>query len=640
MKRTWYLLAMAFALAGATVAYAQQPQPPQAPPPATPGDDAGHGVARLSLVKGEVYIQRADVNERSSAIVNAPLMAGDVIGTGANGRAEVQFDSANMVRLAENAEVRVSELTRSRYQVQVGRGTVLFSVIRESHAQVEISTPQVSVRPVKPGAYRVTVQEDGQAEITPRLGEAEIYTPSGVETLKEGGSMMVRGTPADPEFQNVAAVPQDDFDHWNAQRDEELKRSPSYQRVSPDINGSGDLDNNGRWVQTPDYGQVWTPNASAAPGWAPYQNGQWVWEDWYGWTWVSYDPWGWAPYHYGRWFFRGGIGWCWYPGPVFTRCYYSPALVAFFGFGGGVGIGFGGLGFGWVPLAPFEVIHPWWGAGFYGGFANRAAFAGRVNVIANANVYSTYRNARVAGGVTAVNSREFANGRFTSTMRVSPEQLRSASLVRGQVPIAPSASSLRFSDRPVTARSTTNFNNTHFFSHSTPAAVNRVPFAQQQRSLGQISSHTSTTSAAPSAGSLHAGAETASRGASTAGSSGTDGWRRFGSPAEGTAAHSPANGGASNSWHTPGDRPATSGSSEGWRRYQPGSEPAGSRYGATGSGSPRSLQIAPPIVRERSSSSGSATAKAPSSGGGHVSSYGGGGGHSSGGGGGGSHGHR
>ena len=46
-----------------------------------------------------------------------------------------------------------------------------------------------------------------------------------------------------------------------------------------------------------------------------------------------------------------------------ARHYWSPALVGFFGFGGGVGVGvgFGFGGIGWVPLAPFEVFHPWWG---------------------------------------------------------------------------------------------------------------------------------------------------------------------------------------------------------------------------------------------------------------------------------------
>src|SRR5256885_15152465 len=116
---------------------------------------------------------------------------------------------------------------------------------------------------------------------------------------------------------------------------------------------SEDLDSYGRWVDVAPYGRVWSPS-NAGPDLAPYREGRWVWEDWYGWTWVSSDPWGWAPYHYGRWFNSSPYGWCWSPGPAYGRHYWSPALVAFFGFGGFcVGLGFCGAGIGWGAPRPF-----------------------------------------------------------------------------------------------------------------------------------------------------------------------------------------------------------------------------------------------------------------------------------------------
>jgi len=583
-----------------------------------PEANAQRGVARLSVVIGEVSVQRGDSDVRSAGAVNAPLMAGDIVSTGQGARAEVQFDAANMLRLDGNAEVRLAELTSGRYQIQVGRGTVMLAQVRDSRSQVEVSTPQLAIGPKQKGAYRVSVLED-HAEITVRLGQAAIYTPSGTEELNPGKTMMVRGEASDPEFQMVNAVEQDDFDHWNAERDQQVTSSVSSRRVSPDIYGTEDLDNDGRWVNTPDYGTVWTPNVGD-PDWAPYRNGQWVWEDWYGWTWVSYDPWGWAPYHYGRWFFRVGIGWCWYPGPVFLPTYWSPALVAFFGVGGG---------FGWVPLGPFEVVHRWWGPGFYGG----AGFHGAV--VAHANIYGTYRNARVAGGVTAVSERDFANGRFTNRIHVNSEQLRSASLVRGQVPVAPTTASLRYSNRVVAAPAhTTNFSSGRFYSHTQPAAVNRVPFAQQQRSLSSGSStgawRPAETAARPAAGGM------------------TGGWRRFGdSPAStvsrGTAAPT-LNGGT----RTPDSARIPNAGSGSWQRFPSANGSPAPRYNSPNYSSPRSLQIAPPVVRDRASSSSrssnsSASSRSASyggsSGGGHASSGGGGGGggHSSGGGGG--HGH-
>ncbi len=601
MRITAYVLGLTLVLTGIPAFPQSQPQP-------APNQAPQRGVARLSIVTGDVWVQRGDADTRSAGAINAPLMAGDVVGTAPNGRAEIQFDAANFARLNSDSELRMAELVPGRYQLQVGRGTIMFSQVRESRVQIEIDTPQVAIKPTKQGAYRISVFDDGHAEITVRVGQAEIYTPSGTETLDPGKTMMLRGKSSDPEYQMENAIEQDDFDHWNAGRDQQLTRSLSQRRVSPDVYGTQDLDTNGRWVNSPDYGTVWTPNEP--PDWAPYRDGQWVWEDYYGWTWVSYEPWGWAPYHYGRWFFSPGIGWCWYPGPVFVPAYWSPALVAFFGFGGG-------FGFGWVPLGPFEVVHPWWGPGFYGGVGFHGA------LIANVNIYNAYRNARVTGAVTAVSAHDFANGRFTSTMRVSAADLRSASLVRGQVPVAPTAASLRFSSRAVNSPARTSFSNTHFFSHNQPAAVNRVPFAQQQRNLSQASGRSSAMNGST-------GAARPANGTAAAGSS-SDGWRRFGESSPSSGSRTAA--APQSSWRTPGDRPSTASGSSSWQRFpsESGSSTA-TRYSGQ-----RSLQIAPPIVHERSSSSASSSTKSSSASSSHVSS---GSSHSSGGGGGGGHGHR
>jgi hypothetical protein len=338
-----------------------------------------------------------------------------------------------------------------------------------------------------------------------------------------------------------------------------------------------------------------------------------------------------------------------------VRPYWSPALVAFFGFGGGfhVGVGFGGAGFGWVPLAPFEAFHPWWGHGYYGGYRDRNAMLGNIHITNNFNIASNYRNARIGNGVTAVNSADFARGRVTNTMRLSSSQLQSATLVRGQVPIAPTASSLRFSDRAVasTARTTAFNSNARFFSHNQPAAINRVPFSQQQQSLSQmgrqpsavqggrpaISNSTASTGGWRPVGGITARATTpaapAARASVNGGTAGS-GWRRFGEP----SVASPESRGATGSpqYNRPPTAAAPSRSYQTYPGPSPGSGPA--RYS-----SPRSLQISPPIVRERSSS-GSSGASRPSSGG-SVSSHGSGGGtsssHGSGGGSaGGGHGHK
>ena len=107
-------------------------------------------------------------------------------------------------------------------------------------------------------------------------------------------------------------------------------------------------------------------------------------------------------------------------------------MVAFVGFGGGGGFGFGFGNIGWVPLAPYEVFHPWWGRGFYG--ANR--FNRTVN-ITNVNITNVYRNARFNNAISAVRVNDFQSGRFSSVSRFNGNQIGQVGAVHGGLPLAP-----------------------------------------------------------------------------------------------------------------------------------------------------------------------------------------------------------
>ena len=203
--------------------------------PGAPPQDPGapeRGVARVSIVNGEVSVRRGDSGDWVAAVVNAPLMAEDRVSTGAGARAEVQFDSANLIRLGANAEIRLAELGQNHYHLQVAHGTVSFRVLRESQAKVELDTPTVSVKPLQVGAYRIYVQGDGQTEITVRLGAAEVSTPKGSEKLQAGQTMLARGSPTDPEFQIVPAIARDSWDDWNERRDREMLSSSELQQCA------------------------------------------------------------------------------------------------------------------------------------------------------------------------------------------------------------------------------------------------------------------------------------------------------------------------------------------------------------------------------------------------------------------------
>jgi hypothetical protein len=93
--------------------------------------------------------------------------------------------------------------------------------------------------------------------------------------------------------------------------------------------GASELDTYGHWVEVDTYGPAWVPYG-VGPGWSPYWEGRWCYRPFWGWTWVSYEPWGWLPYHYGRWYHSAAFGWCWLPGAAFTFNFWSPGLVRFY----------------------------------------------------------------------------------------------------------------------------------------------------------------------------------------------------------------------------------------------------------------------------------------------------------------------
>src|ERR1039457_5451254 len=92
------------ALTGAMLALAGSFTPARAQEP----DDLKRGVARISLMNGDVSVRRGDSGEWVAGVINAPLLTDDRIATGANSRSEVEFDASNVLRIGGNAEVRLA----------------------------------------------------------------------------------------------------------------------------------------------------------------------------------------------------------------------------------------------------------------------------------------------------------------------------------------------------------------------------------------------------------------------------------------------------------------------------------------------------------------------------------------------------
>ncbi len=508
-------------------------------------EEQAAGAARVSLVHGDVSTQRGDSGDWVATTVNAPLVRGDKISTGARSRTELQLDYANILRLDQRSEAKIADLSRTRIQVQLAQGTMNFTVFKDAEAEVEIDTPNVAVHPLGEGVYRIQVISSAETEVTVRKGQAEVSTPQGNTTVEKNQLITIQGT-ENPQYQVAKALPHDEWDNWNRDRDAVIRDAESWRHTNHYYTGAQDLDRYGRWVHAPGYDWVWSPYVDA--GWAPYRDGRWVWEPDWGWTWVSYEPWGWAPYHYGRWFLWDG-GWSWWPGFVTTSFVpvWSPAWVSFIGFGFGrhsfgFGLGFGFSSIGWCPLGPFDPFFPWWGFGNRFNFVNITNITNVTNItnitnVPGSNFQSIMTNARVRGAITKVSTDDFVRGRILHNNRpVDVATLRQGQVVKGALPAVPTHESLRPVDRPVRQASipAQDHGARSFFTRREPPAGPR-PFAERAAEIRQMVERQNPLKTANPAGTLPernfnptAGAQGAQRSPVATPLNDDRAWRRFG----------------------------------------------------------------------------------------------------------------
>jgi hypothetical protein len=429
--------------------------------------DVSPGVARISLIQGDVSVQRGDSGDWSTATLNQPLVGGDRVSTGDNSRAELQLDHANILRLGNNSQAKIATAQRvknqrGQIQVQIVLGIAYYSVFKDSEAEVEIDTPNASVRPTsKDGVYRIEVT-GFETQVIVRAGTVELDSPQGSARVEMGQGATIRGTTREAGYVLGGAPAMDSWDSWNIDRDGVIRNAQSWNYTNRYYVGSEDLDAYGHWVNVPDYGRVWSPTVGG--GWSPYRAGRWVWEPYWGWTWVSQEPWGWTPYHYGRWFLYAK-SWMWWPGPVEGERNYrpewAPAYVSFFGFGARRGVSFGFKSVGWLPLGPGDSFYPWYGqdGSQMNGVTDAATITRLIPVVAPlrddnelSNVSLAAGDGRVREAISTLPADRFGTGR-SAPKTASRRAFRDARIITGNLPIVPTREMLTASNRPAGASS-------------------------------------------------------------------------------------------------------------------------------------------------------------------------------------------
>src|SRR6266478_1710127 len=466
-------------------------------------DDPPSRVARLSYASGTVSFNPGGTDDWVSAVVNRPITTGDKLWTDNGARAELHIGSA-AIRLSSNTGFSFLNLDDRMAQIRLTEGTLNIRVRRlEQDETFEIDTPNLAFSILRPGNYKINVNEGGDSTfVTVRDGEGEVTGGGSAYTIHPRETGTFSGTDQlDADIQSFGGY--DDFDHFCSDRDRREDRSQSSRYVSSDVIGYEDLDDNGGWRSVPEYGTVWFPHTTIV-GWAPYRYGHWAWIAPWGWTWVDDASWGFAPFHYGRWVTVRGV-WGWVPcaprgvvGVAYVRPVYAPALVAWVGgphFSIGIGIGGGGgAGVAWFPLGPREVYVPSYhvsrtyvtNVNVSNTTVNNTVVNNYYNnVVVNKNVNNIrYVNQAAPNGVTATSQENFRSARPVgrNMMRIDRRDVETAQVNVTTPTVAPEQRSVLGSGGAATARPPARLQERAVVAKTPPPAA-PVSFVRQQQEI-------------------------------------------------------------------------------------------------------------------------------------------------------------
>jgi hypothetical protein len=422
-----------------------------APPPIPPRVDPPARVGRLARTSGAVSFHTVDADQWSAAPLNYPVTSGDAFWTEPGAHADIQVAS-NRVAMDAATELDVVTLDDHTFAASEPQGSTYLNLRAvQSGNSYAVQTPRGLVQITATGRYEVVAGDASHPTTVTVVDGAANITGTNL-SLQVGPRQTATITGTDTFQASAGPITQDAF--LTAMLAEERPAPRASVTVPPvvaQMTGSEDLESQGNWQDTPQYGTVWYPPVET--GWVPYRHGHWAYVAPWGWTWVDEAAWGFAPFHYGRWI-DVNDRWGWvpvspgvaggYPQPV-----YAPALVSFVAIGAAgaaVGLAAGALAgqsVGWVPLGPREPYYPPYRANL--------AYVRGLNAASVPNVNQTITNVTVnnrtmvqnfinRGGATVVPAAAMLQSRpvAAAARPLAADQFARAS-AQFRAPLAPAA---------------------------------------------------------------------------------------------------------------------------------------------------------------------------------------------------------
>lgn len=288
----------------------------------------------VSFVEHQATITRMDKAEQK-AVVNLPLVPGDTIVTGTDGRCELQFDNGTVIRLDKDSSLRITTVQAptltSRWKVttlNLLQGQVYTLPQTYGSEMFQIITPNAAIKLTSRTAATIRFNSDLSTTLFSDAGKFEVLYGVDNRSLKKvkvkSGQSYVIGAA------NTLAVNNEkrnlEFVAWNEYVDRHFKELHSgISKVPPKLKfGNSALrywaekwsSLVGEWIYDELFGYVWKPaderfaNSKRPFFFADYVriNGQLFL--------VPQETWGWVPAHMGTWVWLNR-GWTWVPGNSF-----------------------------------------------------------------------------------------------------------------------------------------------------------------------------------------------------------------------------------------------------------------------------------------------------------------------------------
>lgn len=186
---------------------------------------------RPNFIKGDVEHVRG--TNTAALTLNHTFENGDMIQTGASGRAEILLVPGCYLRLDHNTRIGLLDLSPDNLKLKLFSGSAILEVaildllrgneweeVRKqlSYEPVSLLTPTAQYLVASGGSYRLTVDDKGNSELSVLKGIAFV-----------NGNRVDSGTTASAAGGRVSLAsrvqPLDDFDSWNRQRAQSLVKA-------------------------------------------------------------------------------------------------------------------------------------------------------------------------------------------------------------------------------------------------------------------------------------------------------------------------------------------------------------------------------------------------------------------------------